>query len=200
MAYPPEWERLPAALERAMTTAGLSIEEAKTDICQAIADGTIKIRVKLREHTTKHFTSKSVLEGKSVEIPTNIKADDLDWERSRPVKPWYVPRGSHGLHGHWNLEWIELSRTDVTTVLCPTTKLRETVQPASGGQNAKSRSRPALERAKRVIQQLYPAEVPDQAAEPNAILCRRVGEKLKELKLEDVSDDTILRAAGRRRK
>jgi hypothetical protein len=200
MAYVPEWQRLSDALEHVMTTARLSKEEAKTAICQAIADGTIKIRVKLREHTTKHLTSKSVLEGKNVQIPTNIKADDLDWEGSRPAKPWHVPRGSYGLHGYWNLEWVELSRTDVTTVLCPAKRLRETVQPASGGQNAKSRSRPTLERAKAVIQQLYPAGVPEQAAEPNAILCQSVGKELKKQGLTGVSDDTILRAAGRRRK
>ena len=183
-----------------MTTAGLSIEEAKTDVCQAIADGTIKIRVKPREHTTKHFTSKSVLAGKDVQIPTNIKADDLDWEKSRPVKPWLVPHGSHRPHGYWNLEWIELSRTDVTNVFCPAKTVSQTVQPASSRQNAKGRSKPALERAKRVIQQLYPHGVPEQAVEPNKVLCRHVSEELKKRGLAEVSPETILRAADRRRK
>jgi hypothetical protein len=40
---------------------------------------------------------------------------------------------------------------------------------------------------------------PDQATEPNVNLCRRVSAKLNEAKLPNVSDDTILRAAGRRK-
>ena len=63
----------------------------------------------------------------------------------------------------------------------------------------RARSRPAFERAFGVIKKIYPSGVPEQAAEPNAILCRRVAEKLKESRLRDVSDDTILRAAGRRK-
>jgi hypothetical protein len=200
MANVPEWQRLSDAVEHVMTTAGLSKEEAKTAVCQAIADGTIRIRVKLREHTTRHLTSNSVLEGKTIEIPTNIKAEDLDWERSRPVKPWLVPRGSYGLPGYWNLEWIELSRTDVTNVLRAAQERGEPARQASSGKGAKRRSRPQFERAKRAIDQLYPQGPPDPSDLPNANLYKRVGQKLKELKLEDVSDDTILRAAGRRRK
>ena len=62
-----------------------------------------------------------------------------------------------------------------------------------------ARSRPKFEGALRAIAEIYPGGVPDQAAEPNSKLCRRVGEKLKAAGLPEVSDDTILRAAGRRR-
>jgi hypothetical protein len=41
------------------------------------------------------------------------------------------------------------------------------------------KGRPTFERARNVIQELYPDGVPKQSAEPNANLCRRVGEKLK---------------------
>jgi hypothetical protein len=68
-----------------------------------------------------------------------------------------------------------------------------------GAQQSRGRSRPALERAYNAIERLYPTGVPEQAAEPNTILCRRVGETLKNGGLPGVSDDTILRAAGRRR-
>jgi 7-cyano-7-deazaguanine synthase in queuosine biosynthesis len=61
------------------------------------------------------------------------------------------------------------------------------------------KSSPALERARGAIKELYPNGVPCQSAEPNANLCRRIGEKLKQAGLPDVSDDTILRAAGRRK-
>ena len=59
------------------------------------------------------------------------------------------------------------------------------------------RTKPALELARGIIGELYPNGVPQQSSEPNAILCRRVGERLRAVKQRDVSDDTILRAAGR---
>jgi hypothetical protein len=61
------------------------------------------------------------------------------------------------------------------------------------------KSKPALERARGAIKDLYPNGVPGQAVEPNPVLCRRVGDKLKQSGVRDVSDDTILRAAGRRK-
>ncbi len=66
-------------------------------------------------------------------------------------------------------------------------------------QQSRKKRRPSFERAQVAIKALYPNAVPDQAIEPNASLCRRVSKKLKELELPDVSDDTILRAAGRRK-
>jgi hypothetical protein len=64
---------------------------------------------------------------------------------------------------------------------------------------ARARSRPKFQGALRAIGEIYPNGVPDQATEPNSELCRRVSEKLKGAGLPPVSDDTILRAAGRRR-
>jgi hypothetical protein len=79
-------------------------------------------------------------------------------------------------------------------------------EPASAGHGApelqqrrRGKSQPALERARGAIKELYPDGVPDQATEPNANLCRRVSAKLQEESLPRVSDDTILRAAGRRK-
>lgn len=66
-------------------------------------------------------------------------------------------------------------------------------------QTGRAKSQPALERARGVIKELYLNGVPGQAAEPNANLCRRVGERLKQAGLPGVSNDTILRAAGRRK-
>lgn len=66
-------------------------------------------------------------------------------------------------------------------------------------QRGRRKSQPKLERARGIIKDLYPDGVPAQATEPNANLCRRVSAKLKEAKFPDVSDDTILRAAGRRK-
>jgi hypothetical protein len=63
----------------------------------------------------------------------------------------------------------------------------------------RAKSKPTLERARGAVEELYPNGVPPQSAEPNVNLCRRVGEKLKKSGLPNVSNDTILRAAGRRK-
>jgi hypothetical protein len=62
-----------------------------------------------------------------------------------------------------------------------------------------ARRQPGRERALLAIRELYPDGVPDQTALPNSMLCRRVGDKLREDGLPNLSNDTILRAAGRRR-
>ncbi len=61
------------------------------------------------------------------------------------------------------------------------------------------KSSPTKDRAQNAMNELYPQGTPDQATEPNAQLCRRVSQKLKESGLPSVSNDTILRAAGRRK-
>ena len=75
--------------------------------------------------------------------------------------------------------------------------LRENILPAGG--DARGKSSPVRNRAQRVIDELYPSGVPAPASLSNATLCRKVGAKLKETKMQEVSDDTILRAAGRRK-
>ena len=78
-----------------------------------------------------------------------------------------------------------------------TTRARNDVRAVAPRHRA--RSSPALERASGAIKELYPEGVPEQAAEPNVRVYRRVGEKLSQAGLPGVSDDTILRAAGRRK-
>src|SRR6266516_4377921 len=118
MAYISRWERLSGAVTRVMGATGLSKDEARTDICRAIADRAVKIQAKLFSHTTRGLRSTAVLEGKDFQIPTEIKSEDLDWDESRPVKSWFVRRGATNIPGYWELKWIELCRTDVTNVLC----------------------------------------------------------------------------------
>jgi len=60
----------------------------------------------------------------------------------------------------------------------------------------RSKSAPALERARRALESLYPNGVPDAATVSNNRLYKQVSEMLS----EGVSADTVLRAAGRRRK
>jgi 7-cyano-7-deazaguanine synthase in queuosine biosynthesis len=85
--------------------------------------------------------------------------------------------------------WLE--RETKTTVEGPAVRY--------GAPRRRAKSRPTLERARGAIEEIYPGGVPSQSAEPNVNLCRRVGEKLKKSGLPNVSNDTILRAAGRRK-
>jgi hypothetical protein len=200
MAYVRAWQRLSDAVESVMARAGRSREEAQTDICQAIADRTVKIQGKLNRHTTRPIKSTKVFEGRDFVIPAEIKPADLAWESSRPVNPWAVAREIFGFPGYWELEWIELFRTDVTNVLCSPGEPGGPAKRTSSKTGKTSRSRPTRERTERAIHELYPQGVPSPADLSNTELCRRVGKKLKESGLADVSNDTILRVAGRRRK
>jgi len=61
------------------------------------------------------------------------------------------------------------------------------------------RTQSARERARRVIAELFPNGVPDQATKSNPELIRAVENQIKKLGQQNVSHDTILRAAGRRK-
>ena len=78
-------------------------------------------------------------------------------------------------------------------------KLPKIIDIRERSQLPRRKSQPALERARGIIKELYPGGVPNQVTEPNVNLCRRVSAKLKESHLPSVSDDTILRAACRRK-
>jgi len=202
MPYIRDWQGLPDAL-KSVASKDSSDDDAKRDICNAIADQKIKIRLSLRRHTSKLMTSRGRwLTNEEVEIPSPLEPEDFDFENSRPIKPWAVRREKiPHLAGYWHIERIELSKSDVEKLLISSAGSSSAAsiphQPASGPHR---KSQTAREGAHRAIREVYPGGVvPDQAAEPNATWCRRVGAKLKQLGLPDVSDDTILRAAGRRR-
>jgi hypothetical protein len=195
--YVTGWERLLNAVKRVMAT-GLTEAEAKSDLCRAISDRAVAIRLQPRENATTGMTAReTVLNGEDVDIPALLGTGDMDWNNSHPLKPWPVRRERiPHLRGYWHFEWIEVSGNDVTRILCEARGAQEQ-RPRNGAQRGKSA--PVLERARDAIKELYPNGVPGQAAEPNANLCRLVGEKLKQAQLPGVSDDTILRAAGRRK-
>jgi hypothetical protein len=198
MAYASKWERLDEALRRVMAASGVAEEGAKADICRAIADGAVDFRGKLCKHISKPMTSDAVLERDAFEIPHELKPEGLDWQGSRPFKAWVVRRERYRIPGPWELEWIELSSLDVTEHLCRQQRQGQPAQHASSERGEARRRRPALERARQALAEVYSQGVPTQAIEPNALLCRRVGTWLRDQGLPDVSDDTILRAAGRR--
>ena len=153
--------------------------------------------------------SNECFEDANVKVPPHLTPADFDWENSRPVKSWPIgPRDWKSSERHslsWNnrtISLIEVRTADVTARIIATgsEELNAGKGPLKKSQRPRSRRRPAFERAQGAIKKLYRGSFPDQAAEPNVSLCRKVGAKLKEDTLPGVSDDTILRAAGRRRK
>ncbi len=70
----------------------------------------------------------------------------------------------------------------------------ETLPPA----DRKQKGTPSRTRAERAILKLYPNGIPDETDLPNKVLCKAVADHIGSGPLA-VSDDTILRAAGRRK-
>lgn len=199
MRYISNWENLSDARDRVVAATGCSQEEVEADICGAMIDGAIKIRCKPRKHLHSPMRPpKTPLEG-IFQVPDDLKPDDLDWANSRPTQPWLVPRGAYRPCGHWHLDWIKLLKADVTNALCSAPgKAKPASENAPAKPAARSRSRPAFERAQRAFRALYPDGAPTQADVPNKILCEKIAQWLKKKDLPSVSDDSILRAVGRR--
>jgi hypothetical protein len=205
VAYTPDWEPLAHALKRIMKT-GASEDEAKIDLCRAVADRKIDVRVRIAAND--YGRQGQFFSDHNVGVPPHLSPNDVDWTQSRPLGQWPIgPKlGEHytSIQG-WEkrpLDLIEVSTADVIAVLCSTAGHSSDNEPAvrATKEQRRVKSRPQLERARNAIMALYPNGVPGQAEEPNTMLCRRVGDELKRRNLSNVSDDTILRAAGRRRK
>jgi hypothetical protein len=71
--------------------------------------------------------------------------------------------------------------------------------PDSALQRSKVTRQPGRELARQALASLYPNGVPDAVKLPNNALQKQVGAWLKDQGLRDVGDDTILRAALRRK-
>jgi hypothetical protein len=121
VAYDPEWEPLANALIRVMAS-GVNEQQAKADICNAVADRQIVARVVIdKSHL---LDGGRTFSGGNVGIPPRLNATDFDWAQSRPLKPWSIGP-MHGQHYTWLGGWqdrpislIELSTADVRDVLC----------------------------------------------------------------------------------
>jgi hypothetical protein len=73
---------------------GVSDDEAKTDLCRAMADRKIDVRVTIA-------TTGQVFGDGNVGVPPHLKPSDLDWVHSRPFAQWPIgPRP--GEHYTWN--------------------------------------------------------------------------------------------------
>jgi hypothetical protein len=217
MSYTSDWENLADALRR-LVASGMSESEAKRDLCHAIADRKINIRGQLGPKNPMAIVAGGVrrtlerippqgamLSADNIGVPSHLVPIDFDWERSRPSQPW--PIGSKTYEHHsWSNRWstrqidlIELSIADVVQILCVSDAGGTSASQANATMESKPIRRPPRERALRALRDIYQNGIPDQATEPNVILCGRVAKKLKQDGLPDASNDTILRAAGRRK-
>jgi hypothetical protein len=142
MAYTPDWLPLADALQRLMST-GLDEAEAKTDLCRAMADKKIDVRVRIAR------TGKVFSDG-NVGVPPHLSAGDFDWVNSRPVAQWSIgPR--LGEHYVWLEDWknhpldlIELSTADVAGVLGGGEDEKKTYLTAARGTSWRYSGRPSV--------------------------------------------------------
>jgi hypothetical protein len=121
VAYTPDWEPLADALNRVMA-AGAEEDEAKTDLCGAVANRKIDVRVRVAA-SDRSFGGRVFSDG-NVGVPSHLRPGDLDWARSRPLVQWQIgPIGAQNYTwiSGWEdrpLDLIELSTADVIEVLC----------------------------------------------------------------------------------
>lgn len=117
MAYIPDWESLGDALKR-LTAAGASGGEAKGDLCRAMADRKIDVRVRIAATANRGMGGRVFSDG-NVGVPLHLSAGDLDWLGSRPLARWSIgPRlgEQYAWLGGWEsqpLDLVELSTADV---------------------------------------------------------------------------------------
>jgi hypothetical protein len=121
VAYTPDWEPLADALKRVLAT-GFSKSEAKLDLCRAMADRKINVRVRIAQDADS-FRGR-VFSDRNVSVPSHLSPNDLDWSRSRPLRPWPIgpvgPQNYTWIDG-WKdrlIDLIELSTSDVSRILC----------------------------------------------------------------------------------
>src|SRR5262249_44281154 len=103
----------------------------------------------------------------------------------------YTHPGEEGGYGHGVNGIIEFNAEDLHYWLstAPSTK---------DAPSAKERARPQRDRAKEVIDALWPNGVPPQSKLRNALLLTRVQDHLKKNGSPNIIDESILRAAGRK--
>ncbi len=118
--YTPDWELLADALRRVIAT-GINEKEAKTDLCNAIADRKIAIRVTIA--AGERGIPGSLFSGDNIQVPAHLKPEHFDWVQSRPSQRWRLgPSGPQSyIYPYWDwelrpIDCIELATTDVREI------------------------------------------------------------------------------------
>jgi hypothetical protein len=82
--YVPRWESLLEAINR-MVARGLAEADAKSVLCNGIADRKIEVQLQLGRNATNSMVSGEPLTGEDVQIPAQLSPGDMDWLNSRPL-------------------------------------------------------------------------------------------------------------------
>ena len=158
LAYTPNWVSLTRSLLR-LTDRGTTAEGAKVDLCNAIADRMIDVRISVGGD--EEF-SEALLMGRSVGVPTRLVPKDFDWQVSRPVSNWYC--GPYPGHIDWDerpIEFLELRNADLQALFPSTIAKLVPATFTSKSPNVSGRGK-----AKKTIQQAYLNLFPPGSSKP----------------------------------
>ena len=119
--YDSDWLSLLDARER-LKARGAEGDEAEMAICFALRDGKLKVHITIEKVTyaptrgtlsPNHVRALEFREGIKLRlrVPFDLKPEDIDWDHSRPTRPWPYGPWQHQLLAH--VSRIEVSRTDL---------------------------------------------------------------------------------------
>jgi hypothetical protein len=107
--YRPDWELLADALKRVQSTNDVTEEEAKADLCRAMGDGKIRLKIKIADGAS--------MEGEHVLHTSpgqSLNPNEFDWQRSTALP------STISFYGFPDqpVEAMKVSTADVVEVLC----------------------------------------------------------------------------------
>ena len=168
LAYIQAWETLADALRRLIAT-GSTESGAKRDLCDAIVDKAISVQLVLAADTRRGLPQ-ILVAAAELDLPACLLPRDIDWQRSRPVKPWpptrralsepitlYASRVAHLLER--TIETIKVRSSDVSRIFGPATLVGS--KPAQDSPSRKSGSGAKALGVKKAMVHLWPEGPPD---------------------------------------
>lgn len=168
LAYSPEWETLADALRR-LVAAGSTGSGTKRELCDAIADGVISVQLVLAEDARRGLPQ-ILVSATELDLPACLLPGDIDWQQSRPVKPWlptrrplsepitlYASRVAHLLDR--TIETIKVRSSDVSRIFVPATLVGS--RPAQDSPSRKSGSGAKTLGVEKALNHLWPEGPPD---------------------------------------
>ena len=214
MLYDPDWLSLLDARER-LKVMGAEEAEAETAICLALGDRKLRPRWTLEKMTyaptgaalsPTYVLEREFKEGIKLRlaIPADLKPADIDWDNSRPLRPWPYGPWQYRLLAH--VAKLMISRATFGEVF-PLKDADASVSPAEAKSEAHEEASPpkVSERrtpgkwARKALNAMYDARIPSQDEVPNNILIDDVTKFAKDKGWTIGGRDTILRAAKRRK-